>query len=42
MLKVGDKAPAFELESVDGKIKSSDYKGKRYILYFYPTDDTPG
>lgn len=42
MLKVGDKAPDFELESVHGKVRSSDYKGHRYILYFYPADDTPG
>jgi len=42
MLKVGDKAPSFTLESENGFVKSSDLKGKRYVLYFYPADDTPG
>lgn len=43
MLKVGDKAPDFEALIQDGsKIKLSDYKGKKVILYFYPKDNTPG
>src|SRR5262245_15967632 len=43
MLKEGDKAPAFELESDAGsKIKLSDFKGKKLVLYFYPRDNTPG
>jgi peroxiredoxin Q/BCP len=43
MLKEGDKAPAFSLESDSGKkIKLSDFKGKTLVLYFYPKDDTPG
>lgn len=42
-LKIGDKAPDFELNDQNGKkIKLSDFKGKRVILYFYPRDDTPG
>ncbi len=28
--------------SQDGPVKSSDLIGKRYVLYFYPADDTPG
>ena len=40
-LKVGDKAPAFKGVDQDGKkISSSDYKGKKIILYFYPQDLT--
>ncbi|QNA44159.1 thioredoxin-dependent thiol peroxidase [Lacibacter sediminis] len=40
-LKVGDKAPAFKGVDQDGKkISSSDYKGKKVILYFYPQDLT--
>ena len=42
-LKVGDKAPDFELKDQDGKaVKLSGFKGKKVILYFYPKDDTPG
>ena len=43
MLKEGDKAPDFTSKDQDGnKVKLSDYKGKRVVLYFYPKDDTPG
>lgn len=43
MLSVGDKAPQFTLNDGDGnKIKLSDYKGKKVVLYFYPKDLTPG
>ena len=40
-LKAGDKAPAFKGVDQDGKkISSTEYKGKKIILYFYPQDDT--
>ncbi len=44
MLKVGDKAPLFTLESdTDGEVSLSDFKGKKtVVLYFYPKDNTPG
>ncbi len=42
-LKIGDKAPNFELKNTFGKLRSlKDYKGKTLVLYFYPKDDTPG
>ncbi|MFP3294790.1 MAG: peroxiredoxin [Caldisphaera sp.] len=42
-LKVGEKAPDFELTANDGeKVKLSDFKGKFVILYFYPKAMTPG
>tara|TARA_B100000683_G_scaffold272079_1_gene314496 strand:+ start:269 stop:718 length:450 start_codon:yes stop_codon:yes gene_type:complete len=42
-LKVGDKAPEFDTTNQEGeKIKLSDFKGKKVILYFYPKDNTPG
>lgn len=43
MLKAGDKAPAFALTTDSGEtLRSSTLKGKRYVLFFYPKDDTPG
>ncbi|MDX5474270.1 MAG: thioredoxin-dependent thiol peroxidase [Bacillaceae bacterium] len=42
-LKVGNKAPDFELQTENGEtVKLSDYKGKNVVLYFYPKDMTPG
>ena len=42
-LKLGDLAPDFELPTDQGKkVKLSDYRGKRVVVYFYPQDDTPG
>ena len=41
-LKVGDKAPEFELRNQHGDIvKLSDFKGQKVVLYFYPKDNTP-
>jgi peroxiredoxin Q/BCP len=43
MLSAGDKAPQFTLNDADGnKVKLSDFKGKKVVLYFYPKDLTPG
>ena len=43
MLKVGDKAPAFELPDADmNLVRSADLAGSNYVIYFYPKDDTPG
>src|SRR2546425_11099061 len=42
-LKVGQKAPDFTVMNDKGeKVKLSDLKGKKVVLYFYPKDDTPG
>src|ERR1019366_3313359 len=42
-LKVGQKAPDFTLLNDSGqKVKLSELKGKKVVLYFYPKDDTPG
>lgn len=43
MRKTGDAAPAFSLASDTGHIiDSASLEGQRYVLYFYPKDDTPG
>jgi peroxiredoxin Q/BCP len=43
MLKAGDTAPDFELLSDEGeRVRLSDLRGKKVVLYFYPKDDTPG
>ena len=42
-LKKGDKAPDFAVNDGEGKtVRLKDLKGKRFVLYFYPKDDTPG
>ncbi len=42
-LKEGDTAPDFEaIDQNEKKIKLSDFRGKKVILYFYPKDMTPG
>lgn len=42
-LNKGDKIPDILGIDQDGKeVKSSEYAGKKFILYFYPKDNTPG
>ena len=42
-LKPGDQAPEFSLPDEEGKVVSNtELKGKPYVVYFYPKDDTPG
>lgn len=43
MLNVNDKVPSFSLQNQDGEwISNTDLIGKKYILFFYPKDDSPG
>lgn len=43
MLQVGTKAPAFTLPDAQGNLISSEtFAGRRWVLYFYPKDSTPG
>jgi thioredoxin-dependent peroxiredoxin len=42
-LKVGNKAPDFQLNNATGKIVSlKEFKGKSVLIYFYPKANTPG
>ena len=42
-LKPGDKAPTFTLLDQSGKkVKLSDFRGRKVLVYFYPRADTPG
>ena len=42
-LKPGDKAPTFTLLDQSGdRVKLSDFKGHKVLVYFYPKADTPG
>ena len=43
MVKEGTKAPDFTSKDQNGnKVKLSDLRGQKVVLYFYPKDDTPG
>src|SRR5256714_7656719 len=43
MIKEGEAAPDFEARDAEGnKVKLSDLRGQKVVLYFYPKDDTPG
>lgn len=42
-LAAGDSAPNFSLTNQDGRtVTSASLAGERYVMYFYPADDTPG
>lgn len=43
MPNVNDPAPDFDLPDGDGgRVRLSDLRGKKVVLYFYPKDMTPG
>src|SRR4051812_48460206 len=42
-LEPGDEAPEFALPDANGKtVSTAQYRGKRFIVYFYPAALTPG
>jgi len=43
MLKIGTKAPEFQLSDQDNNLVNiSDFKGQKVLLWFYPKASTPG
>jgi len=43
MLSENDLAPDFELPADDGsRVRLSDFRGRKVVLFFYPRADTPG
>lgn len=43
MLKAGDRAPDFKVQSDEGKdVSLADFRGKRVILFFFPKANTSG
>ena len=43
MLKIGAKAPAFRLQSDEGKeVALKDFAGQRVLLFFFPKANTSG
>jgi peroxiredoxin Q/BCP len=43
MIRVGDKAPDFDVETSTGKrVRLSELRGKRVVLYFFPKAFTTG
>lgn len=42
-ISIGQQIPAFELlDQNENPVSSSNLLGKKYILFFYPKDDSPG
>jgi peroxiredoxin Q/BCP len=42
MLKAGDRIPPFVLDASDGRsVSAAGLRGQRFVLFFYPKDDTP-
>lgn len=43
LLATGSQAPDFDVQDHRGvRHRSSDYRGRRFVLWFYPKADTPG
>ncbi len=42
-MNIGDKMPLYLGKDAEGnEVRTSDFKGKKLIVYFYPKDNTPG
>lgn len=42
-LRIGEPVPSFEARDAEGRVWSDmSLRGRRYVLFFYPADETPG
>ena len=42
-LRIGDTVPSFEgVDQNNTKVTTADFKGLKWVVYFYPKDNTPG
>lgn len=41
-VREGERVPSFSAKSATGIVSNTTLKGKPFVLYFYPKDDTPG
>ena len=43
MIQEGDSVPEFSTKDANGDmVSSSDFEGRKHVIYFYPKDFTPG
>ena len=43
ILEIGDQSPTFEgLDQNNKAVSSNDFNGSKWVIYFYPKDNTPG
>jgi peroxiredoxin Q/BCP len=43
VIEAGDVASDFEMPDHDGRpVRLKDFRGQRFVVYFYPKADTPG
>lgn len=43
MLQIGEKAPDFDvLDHEENRVRLSELRGSKVVLWFYPKADTPG
>ena len=43
MLTIGDQAPQFDtIDEKGNRVDSDSLRGRKFVLYFYPRDSTPG
>src|SRR5699024_1961756 len=41
-VSLNNPVPSFDMESTEGELNSSSWKGSHTVLFFYPRNNTPG